>query len=289
MSGWFEDGGLKWRPRTPFGVEVDHDLSSPLSAAAAAQFVKLFRTLGMIVATGQALSMEQQIALLSHLGKVQRSPDGTTYISSEQGGDAARLEYTFHADYAFTHHPLDALSLHAVDVVDGASSTRFANAERAYATLPVALRDELARHTVEMISPTFDACATRGYEIRDPKYLHRESRPTVLANSRSGRNCIGVGEMHSTQLSGLSWEESGKLLREVFAHLCAPENITEHVWRRGDIVIWDKITFQHARGSIEGVGRRVLQRVGVGEKSLWEMNPAAVTGDLAQAEALRAH
>ena len=288
MSGWFEDGGLKWRPRTPFGVEVDHDLSTPLSPDAAAQFVKLFRTAGMIVATGQTLSMEQQIALLSHLGKVQRSPDGTTYISSE-GGDVARLEYTFHADYAFTHHPLDALSLHAVDVVDGASSTRFANTERALATLPAALRDRLAEHTVEMISPTFDAVATRGYEIRDPKYLHRETRPTVLANPRSGHDCVGVGEMHSTQLSDLSWEDSGRLLGEVFAWLYAPENVTEHVWRKGDIVIWDNITFQHARGSIEGVGRRVLQRVGVGEKSLWEMNPAAVTGDLAEAEAARAH
>jgi alpha-ketoglutarate-dependent taurine dioxygenase len=95
--------------------------------------------------------------------------------------------------------------------------------------------------------------------------------------------------MHSIQLSGLSWEASGELLREVFAHLYAAENLTEHVWRRGDIVIWDNITFQHARGSIEGVGRRVLQRVAVGEKSLWEMNPAAVTGDLGQAEAAQAH
>jgi taurine dioxygenase len=289
MSGWFEDGGLRWRPRNPFGVEVDHDLSAPLSPAAAAQFVELFRAHGMIVAAGQALSMEQQIALLSHLGKVQRSPDGTTYISSEQGGEVGRLAYTFHADYAFTQHPLDALSLHAVDVVDGASATRFASAERAYATMPAGLRERLERRTVMMVSPTFDAVATRGYEVRDPRYLHGEIRPTVLANPRSGQRCVGVGEMHATQLSDLSWEDSGELLAEVFAHLYAAENLTEHVWRKGDIVIWDNITFQHARGSIEGAGRRVLQRVAVGEKSLWEMNPAAVTGDLAQAEAMRAH
>ena len=272
MVDWTRDDGLRWRKRSPFGVEIDHDLAA-LSGPAADRFVTLFRTAGLIVAHGQKLTMAEQVALMSLIGPVIRRVDGIGYISSEDGYDGARAELTFHADYAFSDHPLDALSLHAIDVVDDASATRFANAERAYARLPSELRDKLDAHPVEMISPTYDAVTVRAFEVREPEAMLRQQRASVLSNPRTGRFCLGVSEMHAAQLVGMDWEESRETLGAVYAHLYAPDNIVEHVWRRGDIVIWDNLTFQHARGSLDGAGRRVLQRVTVGAKALWEMYP----------------
>jgi alpha-ketoglutarate-dependent taurine dioxygenase len=287
MSRWNEDGGLKWRPREPFGVEIDHDLTRPFTPAAAARFVELFRAHGLITASGPKLTMEQQIAVMSHLGPVLHSADGTTYITTETPGDWVRLELKFHADYAYTQFPLDGLSLHAVDVEDGANSTRFANAERAYEKLPAKLRERLEQYTVEMINPTFDKVDLRSCDVRDPEYLLLATRPTAATNPRSGRRCLVVSEAHATQLNGLSWEESRELLGAVYEHLYAPDNITEQVWNTGDIAIWDNATFQHGRPPIRHAGRRVLQRVVVGPKSLVEISPAALSGDLEAAKAER--
>jgi taurine dioxygenase len=275
MPGWTEDKGLKWRSRAPFGVELDCDLTEPMSPETAERFIGLFNEHGMIVANGQALDMDQQIALMGRLGRVLHSFDGTGYITTEGGGSWVRSELTFHSDYAFTAWPLDGLSLHAVDVVDGASATRFANAERGWATLPDDLRERLEGRQADLISPDLDGVGLRTCEVREPKALLGDTRPAVLANPRNGRACINVSEMHAKQIAGLDWEESRDLLTAVYGHIYAPENVTEHAWRRGDIVIWDNYTFQHARAPLAGVGKRVLQRVVIGEKSIAEMSPEA--------------
>lgn len=272
MTGWQQEDGLRWRRLAPFGLEIDQDLRA-LSEAQAQRFAALFRSAGLLVARNQSLAMDQQIAVMSLLGPVIRRVDGIGYISSEDGYDGARAGLTFHADYAFSPHPLDALSLFALDVVDGASCTRFANAERAYANLPAALRERLAAHKVEMISPTYDAVAFTAFDDPEPRAMLRTPRPGVLHNPRTGRACLGVSEMHAARLIGMDWEDSRDLLGAIFDLLYAPDNIFEHVWRRGDIVVWDNLTFQHGRGSLARAGRRVLQRVTVGEKPLWEMFP----------------
>jgi taurine dioxygenase len=275
MAGWTQEQGLRWRPLSPFGVEIDQDLGAPLSPEAAERFVALFRSAGMITARGQTLDMEQQIAVMARLGHVLRSFDGTSYITTEGEGVWVRSELTFHADYAFTPYPLDGLSLHAVDVVNGASATRFAHAERGWATLPEELRGRLRGREVENISPDFDAVSFRTCDVAEPKALIADIRPAVLVNPRTGRECIGVSEMHTTRIVGMDRAESRDLLNAVYAHIYAPDNVTRHVWRRGDIVMWDNYTFQHARAPLDDAGRRVLQRVAIGEKSLVEISPAA--------------
>lgn len=273
MTDWREEDGLRWRPLEPFGVEIDGDLSKPLAANAAARFRELFRDFGLIVTRDQNLAIDEQIALMEHIGPVQRRVDGVGRISSEAGHAAARAELTFHADSAFGPCPLDALSLHAVDVVDGASSTRFAHAERACAELPAELRARLAAAEVDMISPPYDATTGRACDDRDPPAMLRGNRPAILVNPRTGHACVGISEMHAASVIGMDWEASRTLLHRVFDRLYAPENVVEHVWHRGDIVIWDNLTFQHARGSIATAGRRILQRVTVGAKGLWDMYP----------------
>ena len=52
------------------------------------------------------------------------------------------------------------------------------------------------------------------------------------------------------------------MLEELFAHLYAPENVFEHEWRQGDLVVWDNIAAQHARGNVEMEGpERSLRKV----------------------------
>ena len=56
-------------------------------------------------------------------------------------------------------------------------------------------------------------------------------------------------------------------MQRLFAHIYAPDRKYEHVWRKGDLVIWDNYVIQHARTeeADPSHGPRVLQRVSFGE------------------------
>lgn len=264
MADWTCEDGLRWRALAPFGVEIDHDLAEPLSEAAQTRFYALLAAHGFLLARGQTLTMEQQTALMEPIGPIIRRPQENGYISTDVGAPSSRTELSFHADAAYTDAPFAAISLHAVDVVDDASGTRFVSAERGYATLPPDLRARLDGTCAEMISPTLEGVGVRACDLEAPPATERAKHPAVRVNPRTGRPCIGVSEMHTARLCGMERADSRQLLAAVYDHLYAPANSTEHLWRRGDIVIWDNLTLQHARGSLNGVGRRVLQRVVAG-------------------------
>jgi len=264
MSDWREEGELRWRRLAPFGAEIDADLSCPLTSAAAEAFRRIFWQSGLVVARGQRLSMERQRELLSLLGPILLREGENGYLTNESGHAASLAELKFHSDAAYTDFPFDALSLHAVDVVDGASSTRFVNAETACTTLPDALRRVLATHRLAMISPHFETLAVRSCDLREPRAMRQGEYPAIFTNPNTARDCIRASEMHTARLLGMDWEDGRDVLHAVFDHLYAPEGVYEHVWHGGDIVVWDNIALQHARGSLANAGRRVLQRVIVG-------------------------
>jgi taurine dioxygenase len=264
MDGWVSEEGLRWRALAPFGVEIDCDLSAPHTPARTERLAALLADHGYVLARGQTLTMQQQTALMTPIGPIVLRPQENGYISTDVGAASSRAELSFHADAAYTDAPFAALSLHAVDVVDDASGTRFVSAERGYDTLPGRLRARLDAVSAEMISPTLEGVGVRASEAPDPPATQRAEFPAVRINPRTGRRCIGVSEMHTARLTGMAWAQSRALLGEIYDHLYAPENAVEHLWRRGDIVIWDNLTLQHARGSLEGAGRRVLQRVVAG-------------------------
>ncbi len=265
MAEWRTDDGLRWRCMQPFGAEIDHDLGKPLPEPLAKRFVSLYREHHLIVARGQTLSRAAHENLLALLGPLMlHRQNSSGFITTEAEQESAKAAYPFHSDGAYTENPFEALSLHALDVVDGASSTRFIDAEHCYASLPEGLRDVLQAHDAELIKSTYDSVGLRAYEVRDPPASRRDKRPAVRLHPHSGQPYLAVNEMQTTRLLGMDWEDSRALLADVFGHAYAPQNIAEHVWHQGDLVIWDNIACQHARGSLESAGRRVLQRVMVG-------------------------
>lgn len=255
---------LAWRRLEPFGVEIERDLAQPLTAGEAEQFRSLFREHGLLLARGQSLTMERQRELCALLGPILLREGENGYMSNEGGGPSAS-ELNWHSDAAYTEHPFDALSLHALDVVDGASSTRFSSAQIA---LPDDLHAALAGREQEMIAPHYTVLAEMTCDQRDPVAQKRGVMPALYVNPHNGRTCVWVNAMQTARLRGMEWEESRDLLHEVYDHLYAPANVYEHRWRNGDLIIWDNIALQHMRGNVEGVGKRLLQRVIVGTEGV---------------------
>jgi alpha-ketoglutarate-dependent taurine dioxygenase len=258
---------LTWRELTPFGVEIDGDLCRPFSTSEIDELRALFRDHALILARGQSLAMERQRRLCALFGPIllREGEDGTM---TNEGGGPNSSELRWHSDAAYTAHPFDALSLHALDVVDGASSTRFTSAQLAFDTLPTSLRDALANREQEMIAPHYTMLAERTCDRRDPEAQKRGVMPAIYVNPHNGRRCVWVNEMQTSRLLGMSWEHSRALLHEVYDHLYSAANVLEHRWRNGDVIVWDNVALQHARGNLDRVGKRLLQRVIVGSEGV---------------------
>ena len=75
-----------------------------------------------------------------------------------------------------------------------------------------------------------------------------------------------------------SEEESDALLAELFSYLYADDAVYEHSWQADDLVVWDNLALQHARGAV-GEGARTLQRVTCTRLTYLEQYPADSVGE----------
>lgn len=263
---------LRATPLSPFGVALEADLSRPLSAQDAAFLVELVDRHGVLVARNQRLSMEQQRSVLAQFGRIEEFD--LQYVSLDDK-ILNRDEMGFHSDMAFAHTPYKYLSLHAVEVVAGESSTRFASGALAYAKLSAAQRKHLAALTTTAV---VGARTHRGIGYDVPPDGPRAIHPAVMYHHRTAQPFVYVNEIQHCRFNEVNREESDALMEDLFAILYAPDSILELGWNPGDLVIWDNRAVQHGRPSLRSVSARYLQRMSVSDVSGVDMLPAYLTG-----------
>jgi taurine dioxygenase len=268
------------QPLARFGVEVERDLSVPLDAAERAALKALLYRHGLVVARGQSLSLEQQCDVLSIFGPLLGNRATVSYVAPDDGVFGTQA-LGFHSDLAFAPLPFDVISLHAVDVADGATSTRFADAGAAYQKLSPSLLARLQGLTGAAVSSSANG-RTVGYHI--PADAIRFDRAAILQHRITGQPILYVQEAQTARFNELGQAESDALLEALFAILYRPDHLYEHRWTTGDLVIWDNLRLQHARPAFAPGLRRRLQRVVVAERSLLEQVPDFRPGDPDQAE-----
>ena len=256
----------------PFGIEAKVDLARGLTEEDKQKLRDLYARDGLLLIRGLELSMDDQLALCSTFGPVLRGEHDRYLVSNvAKGGLLGDLELLFHHDIPYVPAPFLAGTLHALEVSVGVSGTKFANGFRAYERLPHKLRDRVDGLNALFIRP------------RD------ESRRNKLTDSLPGDNCAvhavvqrqkGTGRPYlfvngqsTACLIGVPESESDALIEELLSYVYAQDNVYEHKWTNGDIVIWDNLAHQHARGRITG-GVRTLQRVTIARFSYEEQYPA---------------
>jgi len=252
-----------------FGIQLDEDLREPLCGSDRERLRTLFLEHGLLLFPGQALSLDEQIDVMEAVGPVLRAKDGVGYVSTDETkGHLGRSELIFHSDLDFSPYPYKALSLQAIDVPDRATSTRFASNRNAYDRLSDELKARLEPLSLMTGFPVDYDKENVGREI--PPDFHRVTRPPIVGHPDTGKPMLSVSQQ-AVRFEGMSLDESNALLRELFDILYATDNIYEHFWRNGDFVIWDNLAFQHARSALVGHAQRTLQRVAVGEKSIFDL------------------
>ena len=103
---------LAWRPLPLFGVEIEHDLSLPLTDEQGKEFVQLLWEQGLVLARGQRLSMERQREICAFAGPILLRAGESGYMSAVPDKEVTLSELSWHADAAYTDTPFDALALH---------------------------------------------------------------------------------------------------------------------------------------------------------------------------------
>jgi taurine dioxygenase len=69
--------------------------------------------------------------------------------------------------------------------------------------------------------------------------------PMVRVHPRTGRKCIYYSEGAISHIEGMSHEESAPILEAVRQHVLQPQFQYRHVWRVGDVVMWDNCSCIH--------------------------------------------
>ena len=242
-----------------FGVEVgDFDLTHGGSPEEQARLAEAYRDHHLIVFRGGSpVTPERQVEVTRWFGPI--IVEGSEWTVLDNAEATGRLELPFHSDITFMAHPLAGISLCPVALPGVDTSTTYVSNAVAWDLLPPHAQDELAdrraRHTftsdnkIDLGLPNFE-------------YWH----PARMRHPDTGQPLLFVTAHHVDQIEGLSPERSRALLDLAFATLYAPERRYEHVWREGDLVVWNNIAIQHARTRVAEVadGPRIVRRVQLG-------------------------
>ena len=259
---------LQLREITPaFGAEVVGFEPSELDAATATQLRDAFDARGLLLFRGIDIDRPYQTYIADLLIDYDRpatdsAPREMLVSNKEPEAYAPYGRLMFHSDMMWHPEPFQVLSLYGVDVEQPAVGTIFASTANAWDTLPDDLRARVENLHVEHI--TGQVYSRGGDDLLVPGRTVEQSTitPVGFRHPRTGRTLLYVSQQMTKQVVELGPEESEALLQELFAHLYSPANTFEHDWRAGDLVAWDNLAVQHARGPVLQDGpARTLRKV----------------------------
>lgn len=199
------------------------------------------------------------------------------YISNRIEDAAAPFgRLMWHSDGMWSDHPFEVISLYGEAVEPPVPPTRFANTIRAWETLPADLRAQVEDVSAVQVPGPESFAHRRGDDeegdlvqpVRSKQ--HSVTKPVAHRHPRTGRTMLFVSQQMTSHVVGVSREESEELLNSLFEHMYAPENMVEHDWGEGDLIVWDNLACQHARPDVKlDSSVRTLRKVG------WPLPPMA--------------
>ncbi len=294
---------------TPFTVHTLHpftgaeirgiDISVPLDADTLGAMRKAWLDHCVLVWRGQNLDKDQQKQFVSCWGEVggranrlpaknpNRQP-GPDYNSEEMLVSNIRKdgkpigvlpdgELWFHHDMCYSEKPNRASFLYCIETPSTGGHTKFANMYQAYDNLPQRLKDRIQGRKVLQV---FDAIQDSRIDlaVRDLEDLMHYWQPAVIRHPETGRAALYVNRLMSHIVEGLDQAESDALLEELYQYTEDTSLVYEHVWKPGDLLMWDNLCSIHARTDFPPTERRLMRRMTISGEPVtaaWEQASAA--------------
>ena len=245
-------------------VAGDADLYGELRGALVEHGVLFFRE--------QDMTRDQHVALGRLFGELHvhpyapnLGPDHPEIIELDTSGMSTFLDW--HADATFEPVPPLGSILYAHETPAAGGDTLFASAAAAYDALSPVMQERL-----EGLQAVHSSAAVFGGGGRAGRYFVNPDRdqietlhPVVRAHPDSGREVLYVNNQFTSQIDGMTPEESAYLLDFLRGHIAHPQFQVRFSWEPGSVAMWDNRQVQHAAvGDFSGTGAtRRMHRVTV--------------------------
>jgi taurine dioxygenase len=236
----------------------------------------------VLLMRGQTLSDQDLIAFSRRFGELDWAPIQETgrrfveglpeiYIVSnvkvngEPIGSLGDGEAVWHTDMSYLDTPPKASMLYALEVPPTGGNTSFCTMYGTYDALPARLQERIAGLKIK-----HDGTYNSGGYLRqgvtptdDPMTSPGAVHPLVCLHPVTGRRMLYLGRRRNAYLVGLELAESEALLDQLWSFVDRPEFAWEHVWRVGDLVLWDNRCTMHRRDAFDPDSRRIMHRTQV--------------------------
>ncbi len=257
------------------GVEIAGiELSKELDAETVRILRDLFDRTGLLLLHDTGLTPQDQAHLVGVLigetapadraAAMARTHTYANYVTNKDEDGYARFgELLFHCDMMWAETPIEVISLYGCRVEPPTVPTRFASMVHALETLPPDVRSRVAElRAVHETGQQRRGAHKDQLVVPQHEVLRSTVKPVIWRHPRTGRELLYTSQQMTARVEGLDPVESEALLDELFAHLYRPEAVVDHEWRQGDLVVWDNLALQHARGNVEIEGpERTLRKV----------------------------
>jgi taurine dioxygenase len=264
------------------GAEVRVGDLRALDDAAFKRVLQAWHDHSVVLFRGQALSDADLIAFSRRFGDLDWAPIQETgrrfvegmpeiYIVSnvkvngEPIGSLGDGEAVWHTDMSYLDMPPKASMLYSLEIPTGGGNTSFCSMYAVYDALPDTLKRRIAGLEIK-----HDGTYNSGGYVRqgvtptdDPRASPGAMHPLVCTHPDTGRRMLYLGRRRNAYIGGLELAESEALLDELWSFVERPEFAWEHVWRVGDLVLWDNRCTMHRRDAFDPKQRRIMHRTQV--------------------------
>jgi taurine dioxygenase len=236
----------------------------------------------VLLIRGQSLNDKNLISFSRRLGDLDWAPvqeNGRRFVeglpeiyivsnvkvNGEAIGSLGDGEAVWHTDMSYLEVPPKASMLYSLEVPPTGGNTSFCSMYAIYEALPGKLKERIANLKIK-----HDGTYNSGGYVRqgvtaidDPLTSPGAVHPLVCTHPNTGRRMLYLGRRRNACLIGLPLAESEALLDELWAFVDRPEFTWEHVWRVGDLVMWDNRCTMHRRDAFDSGSRRIMHRTQV--------------------------
>ncbi len=180
-----------------------------------------------------------EVADISNVGH-----DGKLLPADDRRRIYALSNRLWHTDSSF-REPAGRYSMLSARVIPAVrADTEFADMRTAYEAL-----DEATKAQIESLSAHHSIAYSRqvlGFEFSQEELdlLKGAVQPLIRTNPRTQRRSLYIAA-HANRIIDWPVPEGRLLLGDLIAHATQPQFVYCHVWRDGDLVIWDNLATMH--------------------------------------------
>ena len=182
--------------------------------------------------------------------------------NGEPIGSLGHGEAVWHTDMSYVEKPPQASVLYALETPAAGGNTYFVNMYSVYAVLPPKLKQRIAGLKIK-----HDGTYNSGGYVRqgvipstDPRDAPGVLHPLVYFHPETKKPALYLGRRRNAYIDGLPLALSEALLDDLWGYVDREEFVWMHVWRPGDLVLWDNRCTMHKRDGFDASARRILHR-----------------------------